>query len=179
MPRYEHIGDVNVVVDLGDKPRVCDAISKALAAPRHSREHQSLRHQMIGSKLLGSDGVCRYCLSILTDRDCFPLSANEFESQLAAYVSSRTCYEAEAICRQANSLHFVAEFMLRVLYEAEKTEPARRWSKELRAIALLLHDPKLSDNAIRQQLSTTRKQMDRWSTFKCLRLAIRRQSGMK
>ena len=120
MPRHEYLGNVNVVVDLGDKPRVCDAISKALAAPRHSREHQSLRHDMIEGRLLGSDGVCRYCLSILTDRDCFPLSANELKSQLAAYVASRTCHEAEAICRQANSLHFLAEFMRRFFTQPRK-----------------------------------------------------------
>lgn len=154
--------------------RKADELSRLLAAPRQSREHQSFRNDMIEAQLLGSDGVCRYCVSVLTGIDCFPMDHEEFGFRLARFVASKTCGEIEPFCRDMQALHFLADFMRYLLNQSEGELPPHRRNKEQRAIEMLLKNPSLSDERIRKRLATTLNQMNRWSNYKILRFSLGR-----
>jgi hypothetical protein len=157
-----------------ESSRSASIVSQMLAAPFHSREHQNLRFDMIERRLLGSEGVCRYCLSILSGQDCFSLSSEDFIHQLARFVASRTSPQTESVCGDLQSTQFLADFMLYLLREHEDSDrPLRRRGKQERAIELLLRDPSLSDEKIQGRLSTTANQMRRWSNYQLLRKTIR------
>jgi len=70
---------------------------------------------------------------------------------------------------------FLADFLVNLLDQAGESGPPHRRSKEQRAIELLLRDLELSDEVIRRCLSTTERQMLRWTNYKILRLLIKRQ----
>jgi hypothetical protein len=150
-----------------------------MMAERHSSEYREFRHDMIEAKLLGSDGVCRYCLSVLTGQDCFPMAHEEFTNKLASYVASRTSRDAEPICRCIEAFHFLAGFMVNLLYEAENGGQSRRRNMEQRAIELLLGNPSMTDEAVQGQLATTRKQMDRWVDYQSLRRTVQRAAATR
>jgi hypothetical protein len=148
--------------DPGETRPSPDVRSRWFAAPRQSHEHQQLRLEMIEMRILGSEGACRYCLSVLTGEDCFSLAPKEILARLSRFVARHTSPKAEALCRDMDAFHFLADFMVNLLYQAERSGSPRR-SKEHRAIELLLRDLELSDKVIQERLSTTEKQMRRWA----------------
>jgi hypothetical protein len=137
--------------------------SQYLRKPMDSPEHQQFR---AGLWLGGSPIVCRYYLSILTGRDFFDATNDEFVNGVRQYVVEHACPAAVQFCVTQGHLDFVLPFLKQQL-----GDEAKKPSKEERALVLLVQHPDWTDSEIREAVATTDKAMKRWSTFKAARAA--------
>jgi hypothetical protein len=147
-------------------------LSRALVAPKDSREHKDLFWDLCEAGLLGRDGACRYYLSVITGIDQFPLWCDEFTSNVREFVISKTCPAASQFCQDLHSIQFLGGFLRRAWEDTDRSEHSRRISKAEKAVELLLHHPEWSDERIAAQVPTTLKQLQRFSDYGALR-AIR------
>jgi hypothetical protein len=148
-------------------------VSQALASPKESAKHQSLRAEMCDCGLLGGDGACRYYLSIITGRDEFAAWSDEFADDAKKFVVSRTCPAASQFCNE-NSIQFLVGFFRAECERFEGTYGVRRITKMERAIELLLQHPEWTDERIASHVPTTVKQLQRCTDFKALRAVAKR-----
>jgi hypothetical protein len=149
-------------------------LSRRLAAPRESREHQYLRLEMCDDRLLGGMGACQYYLSILTQSDQFVAWSDDFVNNVKRYVVKMTCPEAARFCTGIDGMQFLDGFFRVVMERIEGRSGSRRVTKEDRAIEMLMNHPDWSDQQIAKKLPTTAKQLKRWSNYKALRAAPNR-----
>jgi len=154
-----------------------NALSRQLAAPKESTEHQCLRSEMCDHGMLGGEGACRYYLSILTQSDQFAVWSDEFEDNVRRYVVENTCEEAAQLCVDFNSIQCLVGFFRITLERAEGRYASRRARKDDRAIELLLNHPEWTDEQIAEQVPTTVKQLQRWSNFTILRAVSNRTTN--
>jgi hypothetical protein len=149
-------------------------LSRRLAAPRESPEHQYLRLEMCDDRLLGGMGACQYYLSILTQSDQFVAWSDDFVNNVKRYVVEMTCPEAARFCTDLHNMQFLAGFFRVVMERIEGSSGGRPVSKEDRAIEMLMNHPDWSDQQVAEQLPTTAKQLKRWSNYAALRAAPKR-----
>ena len=153
-----------------------NALSRLLASPEASPEHQSLRSEMCDYGMLGGDGACQYYLSILTQSDQFAVWSDEFVDNVRRYVAENTC-DAAAQFVDFHSIQCLAGFFRITLERAEGRYETRRARKDDRAIELLLNHPEWTDEQIAEQVPTTVKQLQRSSNFKVLRAVSNRTTN--
>ncbi len=142
--------------------------SEYLAKPKDSREHIQLREELW---LGGPSHICRYYLSVLTKRDFFDATNDDFLMAVQEYLVSHSCPEAIQFCVSMNHLMFIVPFLRQQWELAEGTQHAKRFSMEEQALIMLVNNPNMKDEKIRETIGTTEKQMKRWSTFKAARVA--------
>ncbi len=142
--------------------------SKYLSKPVDSPEHRQLRAELW---LGGPSHACRYYLSLLTGRDFFDTTDDEFLDGVREYVVSHACSDASQFCVTQYHLQFVLPFLKQQFYKLVKSVPVVKPSKEEHALILLVQHPDWIDNQILEAVGTTGKQLERWSTFSAARAA--------
>jgi hypothetical protein len=152
-------------------------LARSFAAPDDSREHRSLRKDLLEWGLLGSDGVYRYCFSKLSGKNGFAMDPTELRDEVRTFLSRELPKPSMALCIDGIQWDlFVAPYLRNRLHVVETGEALPKRSKEDRAIDAVLLDPTLTDDDVRELLKTTEKQMRRWSTYGILRRALTRNA---
>ncbi|MDZ4658205.1 MAG: hypothetical protein SH868_11565 [Bythopirellula sp.] len=139
-----------------------------MATPHESAEHQSIREEMCNTQLLGSEGACRYYISVLTGIDHFALWSNEFIDNVREFIMNETAGAAGYFQFDGYTVGFMMPFF--------KSQYTKRFSiagidssKSDRAVELLLRNPFWTDEQIASAVSTTLKQLQRFSGYTVLR----------
>jgi hypothetical protein len=83
--------------------------SPYLNKPIDSPEHRQFREELW---LVGPEHACRYYLSMLTKRDFFEATADQFLNGVREYVASHACSESVQFCVNENHLQFLLPFFV-------------------------------------------------------------------
>jgi len=130
--------------------------------------------------IVGGDMRSRYYLSVLLGQDEFRRTDKEFLDDLRDYFVQRTGPQAAVYFQDYHDCCWMLCGLLKVL--CDRALEGRQESplpKQCRAAMLIMNDPSLTDEEVRETVGTTTRQIGRWSIYGNLRaLPIRaRQRG--
>jgi hypothetical protein len=143
-----------------------NSLAEAFESPKDSPEHRRLRED---SWLVGPEMECRYYLGMLSGRNEFRRSRDEFLDDLADFVASRTSAQAVMFCCTEHHCQFVVGFLRRLFERQEGCMPGRKETREQRAMEVLLKHPNWSDEQIVAEVGATVKSVKRWPVFRYAR----------
>jgi hypothetical protein len=145
-----------------------DNLAEAFDRPVDSPEHRILQDEVW---LGGLYVECRYYLGMLTGRNEFRATINEFLDHLTDYVTAKSSDGAAIFCCSINHCHYVVDF-LRRLYETQTGRPPRKKeTKEHKALELLLKHTDWTNEQIVSKLGATFESLKSWITFRDARRA--------
>lgn len=140
--------------------------SKYLDLCADGPEHAELRKRLWTG---GQDLVCGYYLSMLTRQNSLALPCIELRNEIRQYVIQQSKGVSVPFLAEAGYVSHFAEPMLKLDFSATFGVKLDL-NKQERGLMLLLSHPDWVDTRIRQAVSTTEKQMARWSTYRLARL---------
>jgi hypothetical protein len=141
-----------------------------MACPSDSEEHRVFREEICELGLLGSEGACKYYLSIITGIDQFALWSDEFLNNLRDFVNSQAAGATAAFRIDADTEYVVVPLLKAEMRRVRPQLIGNKPTKEERAIEMLFHNPGWSDYDVAKSVPTTVRQLQRFSTYKLLRL---------
>jgi hypothetical protein len=152
--------------------------SQRLSAPKESAEHQALRYEICDLQTLGSDGACRYYLSLISGTDQFLAWNDQFLQNVEEYVISQTSKAASQFFDGHHTLTFFVSFLRRRCDRVERDYESAL-SKQENAVDLLLNHPDWTDEEIASRVGTTLKQLQRWRDYAGLRTMQKRRLNVQ
>jgi hypothetical protein len=126
------------------------------------------RDEMCELRLLGANGACLFYLTMLTSIDHFALWSDEQLQNLREFADKATNGAATAYRIDLDTVCIVLPLLKSAFRERSPTVETS-FTKQDHAVELLFRNPALSDAQVADQVPTTIKQLQRFTTYQQLR----------